>query len=83
VRLLLAGPWRWVWFTVVVLSVPVVSGWNDFASTSAVLLLGWIGYVTATITSFALMAYGLSAMVKLDARNRVDAIRVATEAGWL
>jgi len=27
--------------------------------------------------------YLASAMVKLDARNRVDAIRIATEAGWL
>lgn len=27
--------------------------------------------------------YLASAMVKLDARNRVDALRIATEAGWL
>jgi two-component system, NarL family, response regulator DesR len=27
--------------------------------------------------------YLASAMVKLDARNRVDAIRIATESGWL
>ncbi|ONI76104.1 DNA-binding response regulator [Actinosynnema sp. ALI-1.44] len=27
--------------------------------------------------------YLAAAMVKLDARNRVDAIRIATEAGWL
>jgi two-component system response regulator DesR len=27
--------------------------------------------------------YLASALVKLDARNRVDAIRIATEAGWL
>nr|CEL20821.1 putative two-component system sensor kinase [Kibdelosporangium sp. MJ126-NF4]CTQ98374.1 putative two-component system sensor kinase [Kibdelosporangium sp. MJ126-NF4] len=68
VLLLVAGPWRWVWFAVVLLSLPILGGWNDLASMSTTVLLGWIGYITATITSFGLMAYGLSRLADLAAQ---------------
>jgi two-component system sensor histidine kinase DesK len=64
VLLLVTGPWRWVGFSVAVLSPLALGGWTGVASTST-MLLGWIVYITATVTSFALMAYGLSRLAGL------------------
>jgi two-component system, NarL family, response regulator DesR len=54
-------------------------------------VLGWYagGAGPAEIAAEMVLSYGtvrnylLSAVTKLGARNRVDAVRIATEAGWL
>jgi len=41
------------------------------------------GDATAELSYGTVRNYLASAVTKLDARNRVDAVRIAAEAGWL
>lgn len=62
--LLVAGWWRWLWFGVVVASMPaLVLLAGDTAVTPR-----WTAYATATTTAFGLLVYGLSRLAELALR---------------
>jgi signal transduction histidine kinase len=82
VLLVVHGPWRWVWFAAVLVSIPGLAWWAAPAVVAAWPVWAY-GYTTAIVTAFGLMAYGLSRLTTLAdqlAASRDQLARVATDA---
>lgn len=64
--LLFAGWWRWLWFCVIVASMPALV--LLLPVDTAIGGIRWTAYATATTTAFGLLVYGLSRLAELAVR---------------
>jgi two-component system sensor histidine kinase DesK len=64
--LLFTGWWRWLWFCVIVASMPALV--LLLPGDTAIGGVRWTAYATATTTAFGLLVYGLSRLAELAVR---------------